>query len=63
MDSDDICGGCGERIHEDLCWCGSLEEDHNWYADPHPFTPMGCTCGYEKPPPNIVVEDILNNKE
>ena len=44
----DQCPGCGNEIDPDTCWCGVAEADHNYYNDPHSFTPIGCTCGYAK---------------
>lgn len=39
----DLCEGCGAEIMPEVCCCG-LEQPHDWWADNHPFVPMGCNC-------------------
>lgn len=42
------CSTCGNAVDPDVCHCGDYEQGHGGY-DSHPFTPMGCVCGYADP--------------
>lgn len=41
-----LCPGCGQTIDLGCCWCGN--EPGPFLHSGHPFTPMGCVCGYAK---------------
>jgi hypothetical protein len=43
----EICSGCQKEIDTDVCWCGTLHEDHKFVYD-HPFIPIGCDCCREQ---------------
>ena len=53
-DNDELilrCPECKEEIDPILCWCGDEIKRHGIYCG-HSPVPMGCTCGFGKPPNN-----------
>ena len=40
-----ICPYCKNEVDLDVCYCGTMREDHNFVE--HSFVPLGCDCGRE----------------